>query len=133
MPSITFNLAYFRSAYQKRAESSIGDKIKTGDVFRNTHREPRVLTPKSEWAYVWNGISCTCCTFSTEDNNIHSCEKDDKVILEKIGKAKSLDQHYDLVFIKYEEKRHSDIDKLMKLPKSVLKQKSFCLHTGTIN
>ena len=113
-PPGRFTVAYFQDVYSSAIpQDDISERMPIGNAFRKTHRNPRALTTKSEWAYVWNGISCTCCILSTEDKNIHACENNNESIMEKVEAAKKRNEYYDLVFIKYENGKHDDIDKLI--------------------
>lgn len=109
-----FTLSYFRNVHRGvLPPEDISERIYTSDVFRETHRGPKVLTTKEEWAYVWNGISCTCCILFTDDKEIHACDDKVEAIMEKIRKAKENNFPYDLVFIKYEVGKHPAIDELI--------------------
>lgn len=105
-----FTVDYFRRTRASRPKSDTSSY----HVFRNTHRVPRALTTEPLWFYVWNGISCTCCTLSSPDKDIHACEDRNEVILEKVREAKGRNEFYDLVFIEYKAERHDEIDKLIR-------------------
>ena len=112
IPPGGFTLNHFHRAYSTPSESS-HERLDTTDVFRETHRGPRALTTKNEWFHVWNGISCTCCTLCSDDEEIHACEDNYEAVLKRVTEAKKDEKSYDLVFIKYESQRHNDIDKLI--------------------
>lgn len=113
-----FTLGYFRNVHRGvLPPEDISERIYTSDVFRETHRGPKVLTTKEEWAYVWNAITCTCCILFSDEEDIHTCEN--VAIIENVKKAKERNQPYDLVFIAYKKESHNDIDKLTADVRSV--------------
>lgn len=113
-----FTLGYFQNICKGTLpKESTHERIETSDVFRETHRGPRVLTTKSEWIYVWNAITCTCCTLFSDEEDIHTCEN--VAIIENVKKAKERNQPYDLVFIAYKKESHNNIDKLIADIRSV--------------